>query len=69
MANQGKVLFLCSGNTCRSPMAAALLHKYLTERYPEVSERLEVDSAGVHTISGLPASDGAVEVMREKAWI
>jgi protein-tyrosine-phosphatase len=66
VANQGKVLFLCSGNTCRSPMAAALLHKYLAERYPEVSEQLEVDSAGVHTISGLPASDGAVEVMREE---
>lgn len=52
-----RILFVCTGNTCRSPMAEALARHALEERgWSEV----EVESAGVSTTSGLPASDGAL---------
>lgn len=51
------VLFVCSGNTCRSPMAEALL----AAKMPELS----VSSAGLATVAGLPASIGAIDAMAE----
>jgi protein-tyrosine phosphatase len=56
------VLFICTGNTCRSPMAAAYMRKLLEER--GVRE-IDVRSAGVMTITGLLASQEAVQVMEE----
>lgn len=58
-----KVLFVCSGNTCRSPMASALFRKYLEERFPEYKDSIIVDSAGVYTLEGMSASEEAIEVM------
>lgn len=49
------VLFVCSGNTCRSPMAEALL----AAKMPH----LAVSSAGLTTVPGLPASIGAIDAM------
>jgi protein-tyrosine-phosphatase len=48
------LLFVSTGNTCRSPMAAAYLSKLLEERK---SRHIEVRSAGVMTIPGLLATD------------
>ena len=53
-----RVLFICSGNTCRSPMAQA----YLQTLKPE----WEVASAGTREdCGGKPASDHAKEVIRQ----
>lgn len=58
------ILFVCSGNTCRSPMAQALLLKYLHEHQDIYQpDAYQVWSAGMHTRDGLPASDEAIRVM------
>ncbi|HIW72901.1 MAG TPA: low molecular weight protein arginine phosphatase [Firmicutes bacterium] len=55
------VLFVCTGNTCRSPMAAALLRRALDKRG---RADIIVESAGL-AAGGSPASANAVEAMRE----
>ena len=60
------ILFVCTGNTCRSPMAAGLATRLLAERFdcdPGQLPRLgqEVLSAGVFAAGGTPASSRAVE--------
>ena len=59
------LLFVCSGNTCRSPIAAALARKMLAERLGVEAAELEragfkVHSAGTFAADGVGASPGAV---------
>lgn len=58
-----RVLFVCTGNTCRSPMAEALLRKKLTE---QGLEQIQVQSAGVAAATETPASQGAVAALRNR---
>lgn len=51
------VLFVCSGNTCRSPMAEVLLRRVIRER--KLSEDIIVSSAGLQAVDGAPAAEGA----------
>ncbi|CAM3765920.1 low molecular weight protein arginine phosphatase [Alkalicoccus chagannorensis] len=48
-----RVLFVCTGNTCRSPMAEAIFHA----RRPK--ENFTAKSAGVHAQDGMPMSEGS----------
>jgi protein-tyrosine phosphatase len=61
------ILFVCTGNTCRSPMAAALCNKMLGEMLggdAAVKERsIAVHSCGVFAGDGVPASPEAIEVI------
>jgi len=61
------VLFVCTGNTCRSPMAEAIFRKMAAERLAcpidELEDRgLTVASAGIAAMSGGRATDEAVQV-------
>ncbi len=57
-----RVLFVCSGNICRSPMALALTGMVLAERDIPVDW---LDSAGTLGIEGQPAAGNAIEAVRE----
>ncbi len=54
------VLFVCTGNTCRSPMAAALFNKIAVERDLPV----KIESAGLFANDGDTASVEAVIAMK-----
>ncbi len=60
-----RLVFICSGNTCRSPMAKGLFMKHLEERNPELLDKIEVITAGTHPHPGDTASPGALEAMEE----
>jgi protein-tyrosine phosphatase len=51
-----RVLFVCTGNICRSPLAEALLRRELVERGVD---GFDVVSAGTGAWEGTPASEGA----------
>lgn len=57
------VLFVCTGNTCRSAMAEVMFRKMLDDRG---IHGITVSSAGITAFPGDPASEGAVVVMAEK---
>jgi protein-tyrosine-phosphatase len=52
------VLFVCTGNICRSPTAEAFAWRELG-RFPDEG-RLDFASAGSHALNGNPATEGAV---------
>lgn len=66
--SQRLVVFVCTGNTCRSPMAAALFEAALARRLG-VDPRAagwSVASAGVAAARGAPAAANAVAVLRDR---
>ncbi len=57
------ILFICTGNICRSPMAAGLMRQRLAQAG---LNHHQVASAGVWALDGRPASDHAITVMAER---
>ncbi len=56
------ILFVCSGNTCRSPMAAGLARKYLPYY---LRKNIRIKSRGINAISFTPISKNAKRVLEE----
>jgi len=57
------ILFVCTANMCRSPMAEGLMQRKL-EREGRVDE-FRAASAGVWTVNGRPATQSAILTMAE----
>lgn len=56
-----KIMFICTGNICRSAMA----HKMAEEKAKEKNKNIEVYSCGVYAINGdVPTYEG-IEAMKE----
>ncbi|WP_336822813.1 low molecular weight protein arginine phosphatase [Sporosarcina sp. USHLN248] len=53
-----KIYFICTGNTCRSPMAEAILRS-------QKLEGIHVRSAGIYATDGEPISDNAKTLIEE----
>lgn len=67
------ILFVCTGNTCRSPMAECLLKQHLSKRLGCKPDQLEehgymVTSAGITAMSGARSTLESVQVMRERGY-
>jgi L-threonylcarbamoyladenylate synthase len=65
------LLFICTGNTCRSPMAEALCKALLARRLGcELDDLMDrgyvVISAGVSAMEGMPAAAHAIEVVKSR---
>ena len=57
-----KILFICTDNAARSPMAESVLKKLIQDNHWS----MECCSAGLAAFHGVPASHDAVEACREK---
>jgi protein-tyrosine-phosphatase len=57
------LLFVCTGNTCRSPLAAVIAERAVSRR---AWTHVLVRSAGIATSPGAPASAGALAVAHEQ---
>jgi len=66
MAKTIRILFICTGNTCRSIMAEGLMKKTLEELG---KGRVEVVSAGIAAVTGVSPTDETIEVMKEETGI
>jgi len=62
LKREGNILFVCTGNTCRSPMAEGFLKKM----WPEDKDKVKISSAGTSTLMGLKPTELAVKALRER---
>ncbi len=63
MSDKYIIMFVCSGNTCRSPMAAGALQVLLEKQRPG---KFQIISSGTGAASGFPATEFALEA--SKIW-
>ncbi len=62
MTDTFHIAFICTGNTCRSPVAETLFRKILQRK--EMDQHVRVSSAGIQANAGMPASDGAKKIAK-----
>lgn len=62
MSEIKNIMFICTGNTCRSVMAEGLMKKMLRDRG---MNEIQVCSAGLRASTGEFSTDEAIKVMKE----
>jgi len=61
------ILFVCTANICRSPMAEGVARKLLTAKRPD--NDFEIDSAGTHAMmAGRPPFPAAMEAAKARGY-
>jgi protein-tyrosine-phosphatase len=60
-----EVLFVCTGNTCRTPMAEGYLRHILPKEW---KDRVTVRSCGTRALPGMPATDKGQEVCKKAGF-
>lgn len=58
------ITLVCTGNTCRSPMAARLLQHALEAEKPPLNQ-LRVESAGIAALDGTKASNNSLKALEK----
>jgi protein-tyrosine phosphatase len=58
------ITFVCTGNTCRSPMAERLFMHAIDAENP-IKDIINIQSAGVAAFDGSPASPNAVKALKD----
>jgi protein-tyrosine phosphatase len=58
-----KILIVCTGNTCRSPLAEAMVADHLAKSM--LGNACEVSSGGISALDNEPATAHAIQVARE----
>jgi protein-tyrosine phosphatase len=64
-----RILFVCTGNTCRSPMAEGMFRRLLADHLgcheSELTDKgFDIASAGLSAAAGLPASPESIDLCR-----
>ena len=59
--NQMKIMFICTGNICRSAMA----HVMLEDKAKKQNKNIQVFSCGVYAQNGDISTEEAIEIMEE----
>lgn len=58
-----KILFVCTGNTCRSSMAEGIMKDLIKNN--DLEDKVYISSAGTGVNLSLPASDYAIQALNE----
>jgi len=61
-----RILFVCTGNSCRSPMAEFLMRKYLKQVRPYFNDRYEIISRGIAAFPGTGATAPVINILKKE---
>ena len=63
MINLTKIIFVCFGNICRSPMAEFVMKHLVAQR--GIEKNFLIESAGCHPSIGTPMAEGTARELRK----